>query len=308
MGDNPKFQANGQVDLPGIPDLRKGSRNLLVERPVLFGQDGTTFDLKSSLEVDQMLSKGLNMKEICKYLNEMHRSNGIKFTLTNNGTCIQISGPNLQHFFVEDPANPGKLISLSPSLNATTVDQTDTILKALEKKGVGFVTQYAKGWHRFWYLGKNAVFMSYGVGGSLAVLRGAGVESLASVTGAAAFSLNGLMALSFIGGLFVKLIMVYVPDGGVKSGLKLVDKIVSFPTVLALFGVNKLLGTAEQLTLGRAYDLSIPGALGIIDTPIDVSFNQTVANLNSWYKGDLIKDLTDSARERVIEFLQKKGT
>lgn len=307
MAENNQFQANGQADLKGIPGLKKGSNNLLVERPVLFNQDGSTFDLKSPIEIEQMLSNGLNMKEICNYLNEMHKSNGIKFTLTNNGSCIEISGTNLQHFFIEDPANPGKLISLSSSLNATTVDQTDTILKALEKKGIGFVTQYAKGWHRFWYLGKNAVFMSYGIGGSLAVLRGAGIESLASVTGAAAFSLNGLMALSFIGGLFFKLIMVYTPDSGIKSGLKLVDKIVSFPTVLALFGVNKLLGTAEQLTLGRAYDLSIPGALGIIDTPIDVSFNQTVANLNSWYKGDLIKDLSDSARQRLIQFLQEKG-
>lgn len=253
-----------------------------------------------------MFTNGVDMKEVLQYLNDLHGSHGISFKLTNNGTCLKITGPNLQQFFVKDPNDPNRLVSMIKSLNSTSVEQTDFIIKSLEKKGVSFVTTYKRGWHKFWYLTKSGVFITYGLSGSLAVLRTAGAQSLASVTGAAAFNLNGLMALSFIGNIFIKLIMVYTPDGSVKSGLKVVDKILSFPSVLALFGVNKVIAPIEKLTLGRSYDLSLPGALEVLDAPLDFSFNQTISDLNQWYKGDFIGDLTDAGRDQLRKLLKQQ--
>lgn len=85
------------------------------------------------------------------------------------------------------------------------------------------------------------------------------------------------MALSFIDNIFIKLILVDTADGNLKSGLKLIDKIISFPSVLALFGVNKVIQPIENLALGRSYDFKLPSAL---DAPVDLSFNKIIADLN----------------------------
>lgn len=80
---------------------------------------------------------------------------------------MEISGSNLQQFFVQNPNNLNKLVSMVQALNSTSVEQTDFIIKSLEEKGVSFIITYKKGWHKFWYLTKSTVFITYGLSGSL---------------------------------------------------------------------------------------------------------------------------------------------
>lgn len=92
------------------------------------------------------------------------------------------------------------------------------------------------------------------------------------------------MALSFLGGLTLNLVSVYIRNGPVKESVKFSAKVVGIPTAIGLWTYNKVVGvvieTPLKLIAGKNetmdYTIEMARDLGFYESPFDLTFNETV--------------------------------
>ena len=247
-----------------------------------------------SADLTNMLEGPIDLDKICKYLNEIHNPHGTYYAVTKAQNGLKVTGRNLTDFFVRDADNKF-LIATESTVNKTCIDHTEKILTTLEKKNIGILTALRRGWQKFYFQTKTGLFLSYGFFGSLNVLQTAGSASLMAANGAATMSLPGVMAISFVGGLFLNLVSVYIPNGPVKDGVKFSAKLVSGPTAIGLWTYNQVLGIAVETPMNIIaskfgaganetidYTIKMARDLGFYESPVNMTFNETVHQLKYW--------------------------
>jgi hypothetical protein len=257
--------------------------------------------------LNQLLGKDgspINLKEICKYLNKIHHDNGIVCCVSKNGTSLNISGKNIaEHFVLESD----KLRSISPSMNETCIHHTHTILETLENKNVGIIPTFFSGWHQLYYRSKQGFFLTYNFWGGIATLNKAAAASLASATGAAPVTLNGLMALSFFFGISFRLAALDVPEGRIKKALQVTGFATGSLVSVFQWSFNKLTGLVEipfkklNILPEKSFDIDVAGPLGVLEGPVDISFNETFKQLQNWTKkGYIIYEQTRDVLNKPV--------
>jgi hypothetical protein len=246
-------------------------------------------------DLTNMLEGPLELDKICQYLNEIHNPHGVYYAFTKGNNGLKVTGKNVSQFFVKDPTSQF-LISTKPTVNQTCIEHTDKILEKLEKKNVGILTAFKRNWQTFYFRTKTNIFVSYGFFGSLNVLQAAGSASLATANGAASLSIGGIMALSFLGGLTLNLVSVYIPNGPIKESVKFSAKVVGIPTAIGLWTYNKVVGvvieTPINFIVGKNetidYTIEMARDLGFYESPFNISFNETIHQMKYWSDQGLI--------------------
>jgi len=98
------------------------------------------------------------------------------------------------------------------------------------------------------------------------------------------------MALSFFFGISFRLAALYTPEGRIKKALQVTGFATGGLVTVFQWSFNKLTELVEipfkklNLLPDKSFDISVAGPLGVLEGPVDISFNETFKHLETWTK------------------------